>query len=93
MDKINEHFANQSALVKDGKIYTPEWIYTHGIQDYAAEGLPIDLVEEKVNQFKDSIPFTNEAKKALEVKVSNYQKYSSFKKSGKEIEFVPTPFV
>jgi len=89
---VAKHFVSKYAIEKDGNIYSPKWIYTHGIQDYAAEGLPINLVEEKVNQFKDSIPFTNEAKKALEVKVSNCQKYSSFKKAGKEIEFVPTPF-
>jgi len=69
---VAEYFVNENAIEKDGKIYSPKWIYTHSMKDYIKEGLSAELVNEKVDNFIDDIPFTEEAKKALETKVDAY---------------------
>ena len=69
---VAKYFVSENAIEKDGKIYSPKWIYTHSIKDYKNEGLSAELINEKVNKFVDKIQFTAEAKKALKDKVKAY---------------------
>jgi hypothetical protein len=69
--KIMEHFASEYSIVNNGKIYSPQWIYTHTIQAYEVEEIPPELIEEKMELYKD-IPFSSKALDALEKKLNSY---------------------
>ena len=69
---VADYFVVPNAIAKDGKIYSPKWIYTHSIKDYVKEGLSPELIKEKADKFINDIPFTDEAKNALNEKVNTY---------------------
>ncbi|MFA5657992.1 MAG: hypothetical protein WC900_01770 [Oscillospiraceae bacterium] len=75
--KIAEYFIQPYAIAKDGNVYSPKWIYTHTIEDYEKAGFSADLISEKVEAFIEILPFTAEAKAALENKVTEYQQLES----------------
>jgi len=68
---IKSYFVNNFSLFYNGEIYTPEWFYTHTSDDYVKENLPPDEVLAAFEKFKD-IPFTDEARKALDEKLTSY---------------------
>jgi len=81
---IREHFISKYAILSNDKIYTPEWIYTHTIQAYEAEKIPPELIEEKMELYKD-IPFSAKALDALEKKLNSYLEMGlTFDKGAKE---------
>jgi len=83
INKIRQHFISEYAILSNDKIYTPEWIYTHTIQAYEAEEIPPELIEEKMELYKD-IPFSSKALDALEKKLNSYIKMDlSFDKDAK----------
>jgi len=69
---VAKYFVSENAIEKDGKIYSPKWIYTHSIEDYQNEGISAEVINEKVEKFVDDIPFTDDAKKALKEKNKAY---------------------
>jgi len=69
--KANEYFASDYSVVYGGKVYSPEWIYNHSIEDYQAENIPVELIQAKREMY-DKIPFTDEARKALDEKLTSY---------------------
>ena len=71
---INQTFVNEYALLYNGEIYTPEWLYNHSIEEYAKEGLPIESVNACMAKMSD-LPFTEEAQKAIVDKSTNYKRY------------------
>lgn len=77
-DLINKTFVNEYALLYNGKIYTPEWLYEHSVSDYLNEGLPIDEIKAYLTKMGD-FPFTEEAKKALSAKSAAAEaRYSNY---------------
>lgn len=91
---IKENFVSEYTILSNGKIYTPEWIYTHSLKDYEAEEISFDLISSKLSLYED-IPFTSEALTALENKVNSYAKMglmfdkTANEKSKKEIVTTP----
>lgn len=49
-DAVSEYFVSPAAIWHDGKIYSPEWLDTHGIADYEAEGIPPEKIREKLDE-------------------------------------------
>lgn len=73
-DLIQQTFVNEYALLYNGVIYTPEWLYTHSLDDYAKEGLPIESVNACMEKMRE-LPFTHEAQNAIADKSTNYKQY------------------
>ncbi len=71
--KIAEYFIQPYSIAKDGNVYSPKWSYTHSIEDYEKAGLSAELISEKAEAFTQILPFTDEAKVALENKLTEYQ--------------------
>lgn len=73
-DLIQQTFVNEYALLHNGIIYTPEWLYTHSLDDYAKEGLPIESVNACMEKMRE-LPFTDEAQNAVADKSAGYKRY------------------
>lgn len=73
-DLIQQTFVNEYALLYNGVIYTPEWLYTHSLDDYAKEGLPIESVNACMEKMRE-LPFTDEAQNAIADKSAGYKRY------------------
>jgi hypothetical protein len=69
--KVNEHFASDYSIFYNGKLYSPQWIYTHSTEDYKTEGIPAELIRAKSEKY-NLIPFTEEAQEALNEKLTAY---------------------
>ncbi|MDR0197804.1 MAG: hypothetical protein LBI36_06265 [Oscillospiraceae bacterium] len=69
--KVNERFASEYSVFYNGRLYSPAWVYTHSIEDYRAQGIPAELIEEKREMY-DKIPFVREARDALDKKIAEY---------------------
>ena len=74
MELINKTFINEYSVLHNNKIYTPEWFYEHTAAEYIELGFTDDEVSYVMEKMKE-IPFTDEAKKAME------DKYRKFKAS------------
>ena len=74
MELINKTFINEYSVLHNNKIYTPEWFYEHTTAEYTEAGFSDDEVSYVMEKMKD-LPFTAEAKKAIE------DKYRKFKAS------------
>lgn len=73
MELINKTFINEYSVLHNNKIYTPEWLYNHTTAEYMEAGLSNEEVSYVMEKMKD-LPFTPEAKKAIENK---YRKFRS----------------
>lgn len=73
MELINKTFINEYSVLHNNKIYTPEWLYNHTTAEYMEAGLSNEEVLYVMEKMKD-LPFTPEAKKAIENK---YRKFRS----------------
>lgn len=73
-DLIKQTFVNEYALLHNGIIYTPEWLYTHSLDDYAKEGLSIESVNACMEKMSE-LPFTHEAQNAIADKSAGYKRY------------------
>ena len=71
MELINRTFINEYSVLHNNKIYTPEWFYEHTTSDYIEAGFSDDEVSYVMEKMKN-LPFTAEAKKAIEDK---YRKF------------------
>ena len=74
--RIMKHFTSDFSICADDKVLTPAWVYSHTLDDYKKAGLSAELIQEKTDLFVDKIPFTQEAKAALENKVNEYMELS-----------------
>lgn len=68
---ITAQFASDLSIVIDDKIYSPNWVYYHTAEDYAACGITAEMLEETAPGYA-AINFTAEAREALENKLSDY---------------------
>ena len=71
MELINKTFINEYSVLHNNKIYTPEWFYEHTTSEYIEAGFSDDEVLYVMEKMKN-LPFTAEAKKAIEDK---YRKF------------------
>ncbi len=75
-DLIAQTFVNEYALLQNGVIYTPEWLYNHSLEDYAREGLSAEAVSDCMSKMS-ALPFTEEAQKAIAEKSTLYMTYDA----------------
>ncbi len=75
-DLIAQTFVNEYALLQNGVIYTPEWLYNHSLEDYAREGLSAEDVSACMSKMS-ALPFTEEAQKAIAEKSTLYMTYDA----------------
>ena len=68
---IMEHFVSDYTLYHNGKVFTPMWFYLHTPDDYRAEGITLEMVEDKLSWFAN-IPIQREAVVAFEEKLSAF---------------------
>ena len=71
--RIMVQFASEFSVINNGTVYSPQWIYTHSIDDYKKERIPSELILEKALMY-DKIPFTSDAREALDAKINAYSK-------------------
>lgn len=69
--EIDKVFLSEFSILLEGRIYTPEWLYTHSVSDYTTAGLTPQMVSDKLPIYK-SIPFTVEAKEAFSEKLTAF---------------------
>lgn len=69
--QINEIFVSEYSILQNDTIYTPEWLYTHRVDEYQAEGLSPQEVRSKIS-FYEKIPFTPDAEEAFSQKLQAY---------------------
>lgn len=74
-DLITQTFVNEYALLHNGVIYTPEWLYNHSLEDYTKEELPPEDVSACMSKMSE-LPFTEEAQKAIADKSTLYMTYN-----------------
>ena len=72
MELINKTFINEYSVLHNNKIYTPEWFYEHTASEYIEAGFSDDEVLYVMEKMKN-LPFTAEAKKAIEDKYRKFQ--------------------
>lgn len=70
-EAIAAQFASDYSIVVENKIYSPNWVYYHTAEDYAACGITAEMLEEAAPKYA-AINFTAEAQEALENKLSDY---------------------
>lgn len=75
-DLIAQTFVNEYALLQNGVIYTPEWLYNHSLEDYAREELSAEAVSACMSKMSE-LPFTEEAQKAIAEKSALYMTYDA----------------
>lgn len=64
-------FANDYAIAAGGMLYTPQWVYWHGAEDYKAEGISPETLAEKAPLYA-ALPFSDGARTAFAEKLSAY---------------------
>ena len=72
MELINKTFINEYSVLHNNKIYTPEWFYEHTASEYIEAVFSDDEVLCFIEKMKN-LPFTAEAKKAIEDKYRKFQ--------------------
>ncbi|MCM1329417.1 MAG: hypothetical protein NC253_08260 [Ruminococcus sp.] len=68
---ITETYATKYSIALGEKIYTPEWLYVHPLEDYRLAGITPEEVLARVEFFTD-IYFTDEARQAFSEKLSEF---------------------
>lgn len=68
---ITAQFAADLSIVFEDKIYSPNWVYYHTTEDYAACGITAEMLSETASEYS-AINFTAEAREALESKLSDF---------------------
>lgn len=58
-DAVSERFVSPAAVFWGGKIYSPEWLDTHEVSDYEAEGIPPERIREKLDEILWLSAFTD----------------------------------
>lgn len=71
VELITKTFANDLSIVVGDRIYTPEWLYTHSIEEYRAAGITAEDILSRVDSYR-YILFTDEARQAFSEKLSAY---------------------
>ena len=71
VELITKTFASEYSIVIGDRIYTPEWLYTHSIEEYKAAGITAEDILSRVKLYS-SIFFTDEARQAFSEKLSAY---------------------
>ena len=66
-----QDFANYSTIVIGAQYYTPEWMYTHSIEDYRTAGITPEMVQERSCEMLLE-EFTEEARAAFAAKLRYY---------------------
>lgn len=70
-EAVAAHFAAETTITKGGDIYSLKWIYYHSPEDYALNGITANELEAILPMF-DRITLTDEARQAIEMKISSY---------------------
>lgn len=68
---ITKTFANDLSIAVGDRIYTPEWLYTHSIEEYKAAGITAEDILSRVDSYR-YILFTDEARQAFSEKLSAF---------------------
>lgn len=71
VELITKTFASDLSIAVGDRIYTPEWLYTHSIEEYRAAGITADDILSRVDSYR-YILFTDEARQAFSEKLSAY---------------------
>lgn len=71
VELITKTFASDLSIVVGDRIYTPEWLYTHSIEEYRAAGITAEDILSRVDSYR-YILFTDEARQAFSEKLSAY---------------------
>ncbi len=71
VELITKTFASDLSIVVGDRIYSPEWLYTHSIEEYKAAGITAEDILSRVGLYS-SIFFTDEARQAFSEKLSAY---------------------
>lgn len=71
VELITKTFASDLSIAVGDRIYTPEWLYTHSIEEYRAAGITAEDILSKVDSYR-YILFTDEARQAFSEKLSAY---------------------
>lgn len=71
IELVTKTYASEYSIVVGDKIYSPEWVYTHSIEDYKAAGITAEDILSRVDWYSD-ILFTDEARLAFSEKLSAY---------------------
>ena len=70
-DLIKRTYKDDWAILHEGRIYTPRWLFEYSIQEYENRGLPKDEVARTAAKMQ-SLPFTAEAWQHFKDKVEQY---------------------
>lgn len=89
---VAECFVSDSAILIDGEIFTPKWLYHASEEQYKAYGIPKTALLEKTERLSD-LPFTKEAAAVLEEKIGGYTGTNVFVRSISETADNPLPTV
>lgn len=68
---IDSAFVNKCSIYHNGNIYTPDWLFTHGIEDYKKEGISLEKIKAKFDIWE------NRSSIAKLVKAVNYEEYKN----------------
>lgn len=68
---VAEHFAADTAIVKDGNLYSLKWVYYHSHADYAARGITPEEIKSRQPMF-DKLYLTDDARAAIKAKIDSY---------------------
>ncbi|MBR3628989.1 MAG: C39 family peptidase [Oscillospiraceae bacterium] len=68
---ILNYFATDYVIIIGEKFYTPQWLYEHTTEEYAAAGITPDMIAAKLGTYPD-FPFTLEASVAFSEKLYSY---------------------
>ncbi|MCM1329418.1 MAG: hypothetical protein NC253_08265 [Ruminococcus sp.] len=68
---VAEYFAADTAIVKDGNLYSLKWVYYHSHADYAARGITPEEIKSRQPMF-DKLYLTDEARAAIKAKIDSY---------------------
>lgn len=70
-ESIVEHFASDYSITVEDNIYSPQWIYTHNVDEYTEAGISSAIISGMAKEYRN-IDFSTEATDAFENKLSNY---------------------
>ena len=71
VELITKTFASEFSIAVGDRIYTPEWLYTHSIEEYKAAGITAEDILSRVDSYR-YILFTDEARQAFSEKLSAF---------------------
>ncbi len=87
---INKTFVNEYALLHGENVYSAEWVYMHGPDDYLNEGIPFDKAINCLAKMEE-LPFTEEALKALDNKTAYLKKADNPVKETEDTKLFTVP--